>query len=109
MTKRELRSEDLSRVRIQVTTLGDLLLIANDGYSAAPALILPEQRLSYGELTERVMARARALQALGVKPRDHVGLLLPTCVEFVEFLFAIALCGAVGVPLNCLEHAQLLV
>lgn len=100
MTQRSLRSEDLRSVRIQVTTLGDLLLIANDRYSSSPALILPDARLTYGELTERVMARARALQALGVKPRDHVGLLLPTCVEFVEFLFAIALCGAVAVPLN---------
>ena len=100
MTQRELRSEDLRSVRIQVTTLGDLLLIANDRYSASPALVLPDEKLSYGELTERVLRRARALQALGVKPRDHVGLLLPTCVEFVEFLFAISLCGAVAVPLN---------
>ncbi|KAB0243887.1 AMP-dependent synthetase, partial [Microcystis aeruginosa EAWAG127a] len=100
MSQRELRSEDLRSVRIQVTTLGDLLLIANDRSPAAPALILPDERLSYSQLTDRVLDRARALQALGVKPRDHVGLLLPTCVEFVEFLFAIALCGAVAVPLN---------
>jgi fatty-acyl-CoA synthase len=100
MSQRELRSEDLRTVRIQVTTLGDLLLIATDRSPDAPALILPDERLSYAQLTERVVARARALQALGVKPRDHVGLLLPTCVEFVEFLFAIALCGAVAVPLN---------
>jgi acyl-CoA synthetase (AMP-forming)/AMP-acid ligase II len=100
MTQRELRSEDLRSVRIQVTTLGDLLLLANDRSPGAPALILPDERLTYAQLTERAIARARALQALGVKPRDHVGLLLPTCIEFVEFLFAIALCGAVAVPLN---------
>ena len=100
MTQRELRSEDLRSVRIQVTTLGDLLLLANDRSPDAPALILPDERLTYAQLTERAISRARALQALGVKPRDHVGLLLPTCIEFVEFLFAIALCGAVAVPLN---------
>jgi acyl-CoA synthetase (AMP-forming)/AMP-acid ligase II len=100
MSQRELRSEDLRSVRIQVTTLGDLLLIAADRYAASPALILPDEQLTYGELTERVFARARALQALGVRPREHVGLLLPTGVEFVECLFAIALCGAVAVPLN---------
>jgi acyl-CoA synthetase (AMP-forming)/AMP-acid ligase II len=100
MSQRELRSEDLRTVRIQVTTLGDLLLMANDRSPDAPALILPDERLSYAQLTDRVITRARALQALGVKPRDHVGLLLPTCVEFVEYLFAIALCGAVAVPLN---------
>ena len=97
---RHLHSEDLTKVRIQVTTLGDLLLIATDRYADSPALILPDERLTYRELTDRAFARARALQALGVKPRDHVGLLLPTCAEFVEFLFAIALCGAVAVPLN---------
>ena len=95
-----LQSESLRSVRIQVTTLGDLLLLANDRYSASPALILPGQQLTYGELTERALRRARSLQAIGVKPRDHVGLLMPTCIDFVEYLFAIALCGAVAVPMN---------
>ncbi len=95
-----LQSESLRDVRIQVTTLGDLLLGAADRYPDSPALILPEQRLSYAELAGRAVARARALQALGVSRGEHVGLLLPSCIEFVEYLFAIALCGAVAVPLN---------
>ena len=95
-----LKSESLRSVRIQVTTLGDLLLLANDRFSDSPALILPEQQLSYGQLTERALRRARSLQALGVKRGDHVGLLMPTCVEFAECLFAIAFCGAVAVPMN---------
>lgn len=95
-----LRSESLRHARIQVTTLGDLLLLAADRYPDSPALIFPGQRLTYGELADRAIARARSLQALGVKPRDHVGLLLPTSFEFIECLFAIALCGAVVVPMN---------
>ncbi len=95
-----LKSESLRNVRIQVTTLGDLLLLANDRFSQSPALIMPEQQLSYGQLTQRALRRARSLQALGVKHGDHVGLLMPTCVEFAECLFAIALCGAVAVPMN---------
>jgi len=95
-----LKSESLRSVRIQVTTLGDLLLLANDRFSNSPALIMPEQQLSYGQLTERALRRARSLQALGVKRGDHVGLLMPTCVEFAECLFAIAFCGAVAVPMN---------
>jgi fatty-acyl-CoA synthase len=93
-------SESLRNVRIQVATLGDLLLLAADRYPSSPALIFPDKSLTYAELTERAFLRARSLQALGVKPRDHVGLLLPTSFEFVEFLFAIALCGAVAVPMN---------
>lgn len=94
------RSESLRSVRIQVTTLGDLLLTAADRYPDSAALILPGQRMTYGELAANALRRARSLQALGVKPHDHVGLLLPTSFEFVEMLFAIALCGAVAVPMN---------
>ncbi|HEX5460472.1 MAG TPA: AMP-binding protein [Steroidobacteraceae bacterium] len=94
------RSESLRSVRIQVTTLGDLLLGAADRYPDSPALILPGQRMSYAQLAERALWRARSLQALGVKPREHVGLLLPTSIEFVELLFAISLCGAIAVPMN---------
>jgi acyl-CoA synthetase (AMP-forming)/AMP-acid ligase II len=46
------------------------------------------------------MTKARALQALGIGPGDHVGLLLPTGLDFVETMFAIALLGAVTVPIN---------
>jgi len=95
-----LRSESLRTTRIQVTTLGDLLLLAADRYPDSPAVIFPGARITYQQLADRAIARARSLQALGVKPRDHVGLLLPTSFEFIECLFAIALCGAVAVPMN---------
>ncbi len=95
-----LQSESLRAVRIQVTTLGDLLLQACDRYPDSPALIFPDKTLTYRELTERALRRARALRAAGVQPRDHVGLLLPTSFEFVEFMFGIALAGAVVVPMN---------
>lgn len=85
---------------IRVTTLGDLLLMAADARTDADAVVFPDSRQSFGELAQRAMARARGLLALGVQPGDHVGLLLPTCPEFPEFLFAIALCGAVTVPIN---------
>ena len=93
-------SVDLSKVRIQATTLGDLLFIAADGHPDTPAVILPDKRITYGELAERAMFRARSLRALGVGPGDHVGLLLPTSMDFVETMFAIAILGAVTVPIN---------
>ena len=102
------RSESLRDARIQVTTLGDLLLTAADRYPDSPALIFAGERVSYAELAARALRRARSLQALGVRPREHVGMLLPTSPEFVEFLFAIALCGAVAVPLNArYKHNEL--
>ena len=85
---------------IGATTLGDLLLRAADDYPDADAIVFPDRRQSFAELAERAYLRARGLQRLGVKPGDHVGLLLPTCIEFPEFFFGIALCGAVAVPIN---------
>jgi len=85
---------------ILATTLGDLLLHAAHEYPETDAIVFPDGRQSYGELAERAYQRARGLQALGVGPGDHVGLLLPTCFDFPEFLFGIALCGAVAVPIN---------
>ena len=92
--------EDLATLRIAVTTMGDLLLTAADRDPNKTALVFPEKSYTYAELAARAIRRARSLQALGVRPRDHVGILMPTCPEFVELYFAIALCGAVIVPIN---------
>ena len=92
--------EDLATLRISVTTMGDLLLSAADRYPDTPALIFPDVQFTYQELAARAIRRARSLQALGVKPRDHVGILMHTCPQFVEIFFAAALCGAVIVPIN---------
>jgi fatty-acyl-CoA synthase len=92
--------EDLAGLRISVTTIGDLLLSAADRYPDTPALIFPDARYTYRELAVRAIRRARSLQALGVRPRDHVGILMHTCPQFVEIFFAAALCGAVIVPIN---------
>jgi len=92
--------EDLAALRISVTTMGDLLLIAADRYPETLAIVFPDAQFSYGELAARAISRARSLQAMGVKPRDHVGILMHTCPAFVEIFFAAALCGAVIVPIN---------
>lgn len=93
-------SRDLSRIRISATTLGDLLLIAADRYPDTDAIVLPDQRIAYATLRERVLFRARTLRSIGVAPGDHVGVLLPTCMDFVDTLFAVAMLGAVTVPIN---------
>ncbi len=92
--------EDLARARINVTTIGDLLLTAADRHPDALALVFPDQAITYRQLAENALRRARALRTLGVRPRDHVGVLMHTCAEFVETFFAIAFCGAVIVPIN---------
>jgi len=97
--------EDLALLRISVTTMGDLLLSAADHYPDTPALVFPDAQFTYLELAERALWRARGLQAIGVKPRDHVGILMHTCPAFVEMFFAATLCGAVVVPINARYRA----
>ena len=41
-----------------------------------------------------------------MRPRDHVGILMHTCPEFVELYFAVAFCGAVIVPINARYKAS---
>ncbi len=94
------KSETLRDMRISVTTIGDLLLTAADRYPDSDAIVFPEARLSYGELAQRSLGWARALRAVGVRPGDHVGLLMPTSFDFVEIMFGIALAGGVIVPIN---------
>lgn len=97
--------EDLSRLRIAVTTMGDLLLSAADRHPDTLALVFPDSEHTYADLAARAIVRARSLQAMGVKPRDHVGILMHTCPDFVEIFFAASLCGAVVVPINARYRA----
>jgi acyl-CoA synthetase (AMP-forming)/AMP-acid ligase II len=92
--------EDYAGIRIDATTLGDLLLKAWDRFPDKEALIFPNERKTYDAVVQGVMRRARGLQALGVRRGDHVGILLPSGIEFVETLFAVAMCGGVAVLMN---------
>src|SRR5271169_6871557 len=92
--------EDLARSRAYVTTLGDLLLDAWDRYPDRAALIFPDSRRTYAQIVANAMRIARGLRAVGVKPRDNVGILMPTSPALVEMLFGVALCGAVAVLIN---------
>jgi fatty-acyl-CoA synthase/long-chain acyl-CoA synthetase len=98
--------EDLTRARISVTTMGDLLLMAADRYPDTLALVFPDAEITYAQLAQRALRRARSLQAMGVRPRDHVGILMHTCAEFMEIFFAAAFCGAVIVPINARYKAS---
>ncbi|HMI80893.1 MAG TPA: AMP-binding protein [Solirubrobacterales bacterium] len=68
----------------------------------AEAIAVSDERraLRYGELRERALRLAGALQGRGVRPGDRVALLSRNRVEAVEALIALSLTGAVVVPLN---------
>ncbi|MEL7029223.1 MAG: AMP-binding protein, partial [Pseudomonadota bacterium] len=83
-----------------ILTLSGLLAERAAHVPDADALIFPDTRYTYGELYERARFWAKAFVGLGVRPKDHVGLLLHTCPEFVEAMFGAALAGAVVAPIN---------
>ena len=85
---------------IEATTIGDLLVRAEQRWPDVDALVLPASRHTFGDLARRSVERARALIGLGVQPGDHVAMFLPTSVEFVEILFGTAMAGAIPVPIN---------
>ena len=98
--KTKKRGENLASIRISATTLGDMLLKAYDRDPAKLAIVFPAGSVTYGQLMDNIMLRARGLWALGVRPRDHVGILLPSGIDFVESFFAVSMCGAVSVLMN---------
>jgi fatty-acyl-CoA synthase/long-chain acyl-CoA synthetase len=95
-------------VTTEVSTLGDLLIRAYDLDPLRDALVMPNRRATYADLHGGATRVARALLAMGVEPGEHVAILVPNCVEYVEVLLGISLLGCVAVPLNTrLKSAEL--
>jgi fatty-acyl-CoA synthase len=64
------------------------------------AIVDGARRLAYRELNRRVNRLSHALQGLGLKSGERVGLLSHNCLEFVEVIMAAAKLGLILVPLN---------
>lgn len=83
-----------------IMTMGAMLRESARTRGGADALVFPNRRQSHAELNAAARRWAKAFIKQGIKPGDHIGILLPTCPEFVEVLFGAAMAGAVIVPVN---------
>ncbi len=83
-----------------IYTIGGVVRRSAQNHGDNDALVLPGERLTHAQLYDAAMVWARVLKALGARRGDHVGILLPTCREFVEVFFGCALLGTVAVPVN---------
>src|SRR5207247_8949990 len=81
-------------------TLGDLLDETARARPDADAVILRDQRLTYGALRARADELARALLAVGVRKGDRVAVLLPNRPEWLVAAFAIGKPGAITVGVS---------
>lgn len=86
--------------RINVSTLGDFLLRTADQHAERPFLIFPDDRHTYATFVEAAYARAQSLAAWGVGAGDAVGILMPNCLAYMEFVMGCSLLGALAVPMN---------
>ena len=64
------------------------------------ALVYDAQRISYGELDDRIGRLAGWLAARGVKPGDVVAAVMKNSAAFIEVAFATSHLGAVFLPVN---------
>jgi long-chain acyl-CoA synthetase len=64
------------------------------------AVVYGDERLSYRELYNSVLALAGQLRASGVNKGDFVCLLLPNSIDFVVSFFAVAAVQGVAIPLD---------
>ena len=86
--------------------LSELLVDAGQRYHSRPALIFPDARLTYSELSALSQRYARAMLGHGISRGDHVGILATNRIEYVPLLFACMMCGAVAVLLNARFRVQ---
>ena len=62
----------------------DFFELAADKVPDRVAVVDRRRRITYRDLEARANALAHALQARGVQPGDHVGILATNCIEWVE-------------------------
>ncbi len=82
------------------TTFGDLPVRGAALFGDHDAVVFPDRRHSYCSLLHAAERVARSLWGLGVRPGDHVGVLMPNCMDFLEVLFGAAMLGAPVIPVN---------
>ena len=87
----------------QPMTLDDLLEKNAQEFPGRPFVITHNQSWTYAEMHSWVKRLAAGLINSGVKPGDHVAMLMANFPEFIAIKFAIAMVGAVAVPINFLN------
>ncbi|HEX8419661.1 MAG TPA: class I adenylate-forming enzyme family protein [Sphingomonas sp.] len=93
-------------ITTEVSTLGDLLVRAAAEHPDRDALVLPSRRTTYEALVGGAERVARSLIALGAVRGEHIGLLIPNCIEYAEALLGVSLLGCVAVPMNARHKAS---
>ena len=90
----------------EVSPIGDLLKRAAHTLPDRKAVVFPDTSVTFAELWEGATRVAASLIGLGIKPREHVGLLAVNGVPFLEGLFGALLADCVVVPINARHRSE---
>lgn len=85
-------------------TLDQMLAAAASEFPERPYVITDERTWTYREMQAWADRIAAGLVTAGVKPGEHVALLMANYPEFVALKFGISRAGAVAVPINFLNR-----
>ncbi|BBX18814.1 long-chain fatty acid--CoA ligase [Mycolicibacterium duvalii] len=83
-----------------IDTVADIVRVHARQRPDAPALIVGEEVITFGELDARSNRAAQAFAAAGIGPGDRVAFVDKNGAEFFDVAFGLAKLGAVGVPVN---------
>ncbi len=92
--------------KLAPSTVGWTLARAAALHGGRDALVYDGRRATYAGLLDEAIERARALIGLGVRPGEHVGILMPNCWDSVLLFYACNLIGAPVVLLNARYRAD---
>jgi len=83
-------------------SVGEVLEVATDRWDEAPYMTFAPtgESVTFGEINRRANRIANALNSVGVKTGDRVGLYLTNTPDFVSSIFGCAKLGAVETPIN---------
>src|SRR5207248_6486658 len=88
------------KVRQDAGTLSSRLLQVAAAFPEREALVCGEVRLTFADLSRRIVRLSARLTMHGLRPGDHTAVVLPNGSAFVESLFAASLAGGVVVPID---------
>lgn len=86
----------------QPRTLSQLLTATTARYPDRDFVISAERTYTYAQMRDWCRRLARGLIAFGVRPGEHVALVMANYPELVALKFAVSSIGAVAVPVNFL-------
>ena len=81
-------------------TLWECFDSCSSRFADSEFVVFDDDSFSYEVVRRDAIRYAKALQALGVHPGDHVAVMMYNSPSYVSLIFAISAAGAVKVPLN---------